>query len=77
MSSIRMKADRAIYARREQEGRIATLQTDLRGDANLKHKANWETKTDNLITKNIVSNRISQMRQRNEQMLEERRAKLA
>jgi len=37
---------------------------DLRGNANLSHKAHWEAKTGKLIEKNIVRNRIEDMRRR-------------
>ena len=41
------------------------------------HRANWEAKTNKLIQKNIVRNRIDDMRKREAANLEERRARLA
>ena len=41
------------------------------------HKANWEIKTNKMIEKNIVRNRIEDMRRRNAANLEQRKAKLA
>ena len=40
-------------------------------------KARWESKTDNLIVKNIAKNRIEDLRRRQESDLAARRAKLA
>ena len=41
------------------------------------HKANWEGKTGKLIEKNIVRNRIQDMRRREAANLEQRKARLA
>ena len=41
------------------------------------HKAHWEVKTNKLIEKNIVHNRINDMRRRNAANLEQRKARLA
>ena len=41
------------------------------------HKAHWEKKTDNLITKNMLKNRVNEMRNYNDHLLEQRRARLA
>ena len=41
------------------------------------HKANWEIKTNKMIEKNIVRNRIEDMRRRQAANLEQRKAKLA
>ena len=41
------------------------------------HKANWEIKTNKLIEKGIVRNRIEDMRRRNAANLEQRKARLA
>jgi hypothetical protein len=40
-------------------------------------KAKWESKTENIIVKNIARNRIADMKKRQESNLQERRAKLA
>lgn len=50
---------------------------DIRGHQNLAHKANWELKTNKLIEKGIVRNRIDDMRRRNAANLEQRKARLA
>lgn len=50
---------------------------DIRGHHNMAHKANWEIKTNKMIEKNIVRNRIEDMRRRNAANLEQRKAKLA
>jgi hypothetical protein len=53
------------------------LNDGIRGDKNLLHKANWESKTENIIKKNLVKNRLDNMKKRQESDLNERRAKLA
>lgn len=53
------------------------LTTELAGDKNLKHKALWEAKTNNLIEKNLVRDRISEMKARYAHDLEQRKALLA
>lgn len=50
---------------------------DIRGHQNLAHKAGWEAKTGKMIEKNIVRNRIEDMKRRNAVNLEQRKAKLA
>lgn len=50
---------------------------DIRGNLNLAHKANWEGKTSKMIEKNIVRNRIEDMRRRQAVNLEQRKGKLA
>ena len=50
---------------------------DIKGFNNLGHKALWEQKTEKLIEKNIVKNRIADMKRRQASNLEERKAKLA
>lgn len=44
---------------------------------NLSHKAHWEEKTERLIEKNIVKNRITDMKKRQASNLEQRKAKLS
>lgn len=53
------------------------MTTDINGDRNLAHKAHWEAKTNHLITKNLVRNRIVDMKRREASNLEQRKAKLA
>ena len=50
---------------------------DIKGFNNLAHKAMWEAKTEKLIEKNIVRNRIADMKKRQASNLEQRKAKLA
>ena len=46
------------------------MMNDIKGDRNLAHKAAWEGKTGTLIEKNIVKNRINDMRRRQAANLE-------
>ena len=50
---------------------------DIAAQKNLTLTAQWEHKTDNMITKRIVSNRIDEIRSRYAANLEQRKAKLA
>lgn len=43
----------------------------------MQHKAHWEAKTGQLIEKNIISNRIKDMKKREAANLEVRKARLA
>ena len=56
---------------------MAQLTNDIKGHQNVFHRANWEAKTNKLIEKNLVRNRIDDMRKREAANLEERRARLA
>jgi len=76
-TSQKFRSDAAIYARREQEYKLAKLTTEINGDKNLAHKAHWESKTNQLIEKNLVRNRIADMKRREASNLEERKARLA
>jgi hypothetical protein len=62
--SQKFKLDSHIHARREYEAKDSVLQNAIRGDKNLKLKAQWEIKTDGIITKNIVRDRIADMKKR-------------
>jgi len=53
------------------------LHNHIKGDKNLFLKAKWEEKTDGVIRKNIVRNRIADMKRRKESDLAGRKAKLA
>mmetsp|Transcript_25128 Transcript_25128/g.28919 ORF Transcript_25128/g.28919 Transcript_25128/m.28919 type:complete len:152 (+) Transcript_25128:46-501(+) len=77
MASSRMKADRAIHARREEEARLSVLNNALRENANMRRTAEWEQKTDGLVVKRIVQTRISQKKGEKERALDERRRRLA
>lgn len=46
------------------------MTTEINGDRNLAHKAHWEAKTNNLIQKNLVRNRIADMKRREASNLE-------
>ena len=50
---------------------------DIRGFKNLQHKANWEIKTDKIIEKGIMRDRIADMKKRQAADLEKRKARLA
>jgi hypothetical protein len=77
IASNKLKADRAIYARREEESRVAELNNTIRGDANLRRAAEWEHKTDNMTKNRMVTTRINQLKEDKEKDLEERRRRLA
>jgi cilia- and flagella-associated protein 53 len=77
IASSKFKADRAIYARREEEARLASLNTAIRSDANLRHTAEWQHKTENMVKSRVVRDRIYQKKEEREEQLEERRRKLA
>lgn len=47
------------------------------GDRNLAHKAHWEAKTNKLIEKNMVRNRIADIKKREASNLNLRKARLA
>lgn len=53
------------------------MMNDIRGHHNMSHKAHWEAKTNKMIEKNIVRDRISDMRRREAMNLEQRKGKLA
>lgn len=77
IASSKLRADRAIYARREEESRLSDLNNVIRGDANLRRTAEWEQKTDKMVQNRVVRDRISQIKQQKEKNLEERRKRLA
>lgn len=77
IASSKLRADRAIYARREEESRLSTLNTAIRSDANMRRTAEWEQKTNNMVQKRVIKDRISEMKTEKEKALEERRKKLA
>ena len=77
MMSSKLKADRAIYARRDEEARLSNLNNAIRENANMRRTAEWEQKTDNLVKNRIVVDRIAQKKEDKLKKLEERRKKLA
>ena len=56
---------------------MAKLNIDLNGDKNMKHQALWEAKTDKIIDKGIVRNKITDLRRKAAAELEQRKARLA
>lgn len=62
--SAKFKSDYHISQRREAEFKEASLQNLIRGDKNVYLKARWESKSDNLIKKQIVKNRLADMSKR-------------
>jgi len=56
---------------------LQKLNNELAGDRNVAHRAHWEHKTDKVIVKNIVNNRVNQMRSQFAANLEQRRTQLA
>ena len=75
--SAKFKSDYHIQVRRENEFKDAQLNGLIKGDRNVFLKAAWEAKTDNIIKKNIVRDRIADMKKRKATDLNARRAKLA
>ena len=55
--------------------KLAKLTTEINGDKNLAHKAHWEAKTNSLIEKNLVRNRVADMKRREASNLEARKAR--
>lgn len=76
-TSASMRADYLIQQRRGREAQLAGLNTHLAADYKLRHQANWETKTDNLIVKTTASRRVGELRERKEEELEAKRQRLA
>ena len=54
---------------------MARLATSIKGDNNLCHKATWEQKSEGLIKRTIVRNRLADLKRRQQSNLEERRQK--
>lgn len=75
--SQKFKKDYHIAQRRELEFKEGQLFNAIKGDKNSFLKANWEAKTDGIIRKNIVRDRIADMRKRKQTDLAARRKKLA
>lgn len=62
--SQKFKLDSHIGARREMEAREAAIMNKIRADKNNQLKAAWEIKSEEKITKNIVRDRIADMKKR-------------
>eukprot|EP00357_Protocruzia_adherens_P006369 CAMPEP_0114996542 /NCGR_PEP_ID=MMETSP0216-20121206/14377_1 /TAXON_ID=223996 /ORGANISM="Protocruzia adherens, Strain Boccale" /LENGTH=482 /DNA_ID=CAMNT_0002360775 /DNA_START=189 /DNA_END=1637 /DNA_ORIENTATION=+ len=77
MSSQKYRADAHIMKRRAQEEANAWMTSQINREQKLKHTADWENKTNAIMKKNTVSNRISQLEQEGQKQLEERRFRLA
>ena len=48
-TSAKFKADAAIFARRDYEDKVSSMQNNIKGDKNLLHQATWEAKTNHMI----------------------------
>ena len=72
IASTKLRADRAIYARREEEAKLATMNHSIKGHANLRRTAEWEQKTNNIVKNRVINERISQMKEEREEALEQK-----
>ena len=59
--SAQNQADHAIYARRAREDAHQQMSAHINNDYNLRHKAQWEAKTDNLIVAGRIRRRANEM----------------
>ena len=75
-STAQNHADHAIHARRAREDALNNMNHHINNDYKLRHKAQWEAKTDNMITKGRAARRIGEMQNVHQQSLEQRRQKL-
>lgn len=75
-SSAQNHADHAIHARRNREAALDSMNHHINNDYKLRHKAQWEAKTDTLITKGRVARRANDMQNVHVQSLDQRRQKL-
>ena len=66
-----------IQQRRAKEGNLLGLHGYIQDDHKLRHKAEWESKTDSLVSKTSVDKRFQELRSVHTQQLEARRKKLA
>jgi hypothetical protein len=66
-----------IQQRRAKEGQMLGLHSYIQDDHRLRHKAEWESKSDNLVTQASVSKRFQELRAVHSQHLEARRQKLS
>ena len=57
--------------------KLSVMHHAIQGDRNMFLKANWEGKSDNIIKKHIVRNRIADMKKRQHSDLATRKIKLA
>ena len=76
-TSQKFKADAHIHARREMEFKLQKDLSDINRHKNLALTAEWEHKTDKIITKQVVKGRLESMRTAYRANLEQRRGKLA
>ena len=70
------QADHAIYARRARESAQADLCSHINNDYKLRHKAQWEEKTDGMIVKSTIRRRANEMKHVHEEQVEIRRQRL-
>lgn len=66
-----------IQQRRAKEGQMLGLHSYIQDDHRLRHKAEWESKSDNLVTQASISKRFQELRAVHTQQLDNRRQKLA
>lgn len=66
-----------IQQRRAKESNLLGLHGYIQDDHKLRHKAEWESKSDNLVTQASVSKRFQELRSVHTQQLDSRRKRLA
>lgn len=66
-----------IQQRRAKEGNLLGLHSYIQDDHKLRHKAEWESKSDNLVTQASVTKRFQELRSVHTQQLDSRRKRLA
>jgi hypothetical protein len=70
------QADHAIHVRRARESALEDLSSHLNNDYKLRHKAQWEAKTDNMITQGRIRRRANELKQVHDETIQSRRQKL-
>ena len=73
----KFKRDNHIAQRRELEYKDAVNMHSIKGHNNVSLKAKWEAKTDAIITKRIIRDRVQDMKKRAATNLNIRKEKLA
>ena len=72
-SSAQNHADHAIHTRRAREVAHEQMNAHINNDYKLRHKAQWEAKTDNLIVAGRIRRRANEMQHVHQQAIETRR----
>jgi hypothetical protein len=75
--SAKFKRDAHIAARREMEFKETNLINAIKGNNNLNLMAKWEHKSEGVVNRNIVRNRIADVKKRAAADLKLRKARLA